>query len=101
VAGDVREDDVAPDGTGRAVAAYRERFRPGSGRSSPYVRLCLPVMVGESDDEARWWFRSVQQRYPDRLCIGCAPMRAPAEVTLKSCAALAGVVAAVPEAARR
>ena len=66
----------------RAVAAYRERFRPGSGRSSPYVVLCLPVIVGESDDEARWWNRCVQQRYLDRLRTGGAPMRVPAEVEL-------------------
>jgi alkanesulfonate monooxygenase SsuD/methylene tetrahydromethanopterin reductase-like flavin-dependent oxidoreductase (luciferase family) len=35
------------------------------------------VVVGESDDQARWWFRSVEQRYLDRLRAGGAPMRPP------------------------
>ena len=73
---------VAPDGMDRAVTAYREHFRPRSGRSSPYVVLCLPVVVGESDDEARWWHRCVQQRYLDRLRTGGAPMRRPDDVEL-------------------
>lgn len=68
---------VAPADIDRAVAAYREHFRPRSGRDRPYVVLCLPVLVAESDDEARWWFRSVQQRYLDRLRTGGAPMRRP------------------------
>ena len=72
---------VAPDGLDAVVAAYRERFRPRSG-AAPCVVLCLPVFVGESDDEARWWFRSVQQRYLDRLRTGGAPMRPPGEVEL-------------------
>jgi luciferase family oxidoreductase group 1 len=72
---------VAPDGMDAVVAAYRERFRPRSG-AGPCVVLCLPVVVGGSDDEARWWFRSVQQRYLDRLRSGGAPMRPPGEVEL-------------------
>jgi alkanesulfonate monooxygenase SsuD/methylene tetrahydromethanopterin reductase-like flavin-dependent oxidoreductase (luciferase family) len=33
--------------------------------------------LADSDDEARWWHRSVQQRYLDRLRAGGAPMRLP------------------------
>jgi hypothetical protein len=40
------------------------------------------VLVASSDDEARWWFRSVQQRYLDRLRTGGAPLRGPDDVEL-------------------
>ena len=43
---------------------------------------CLPVVVADSDDEGRWWFRSVQQRYLDRLRTGGAPMRLPDDAEL-------------------
>jgi luciferase family oxidoreductase group 1 len=73
---------VAPEGLDRTVAAYREHFRPRTGRDCPHVVVCLPVVVGESDDEARRWFRSVRQRYLDRLRTGGAPIRAPDDVEL-------------------
>ena len=44
--------------------------------------LCLPSSSRESDDEARWWLRCVQQRYLDRLRTGGAPMRGPDDVEL-------------------
>jgi luciferase family oxidoreductase group 1 len=71
---------VAPADMDRTVAAYREHFRSRGGR--PCVVACLPVLVAGSDDEARWWFRSVQQRYLDRLRTGGAAMRPPDEVEL-------------------
>jgi len=81
VAGHVAPADL--DGT---VEAYREWFRPRPGvdgrHAAPYVLLCLPVLVAESDDEARWWFRSVQQRYLDRLRTGGAPVRPPDDLEL-------------------
>ena len=40
------------------------------------------VYVAESDDAARYWFSSVQQRYLDRLRCGGAPMRHPDDVEL-------------------
>jgi luciferase family oxidoreductase group 1 len=73
---------VAPVDMDRTVAAYREHFRHRSGRRSPYVVACLPVLVGQSDDEARWWHRCVQRRYLDRLRTGGAPMRPPDDVEL-------------------
>ena len=68
---------VAPADLERTVAAYRAHLR-----DDPYVVLCLPVVVAGSDDEARWWFSSVQQRYLDRLRTGGAPMRLPDDVEL-------------------
>ena len=78
---------VAPADMDRTVAAYRERCRPRStlgepGRDRPHVVVCLPVVVGESDDEAHWWHRCVQQRYLDRLRTGGAPLRRPDDVEL-------------------
>ena len=73
---------VAPTDMDRTVAAYREHFRPGLGRGRPHVVLCLPIVVADSDDEARRWHRCVQQRYLDRLRTGGAPMRRPDEVDL-------------------
>jgi luciferase family oxidoreductase group 1 len=68
---------VAPADLDRTVAAYRAHVR-----GDPYVVVCLPVVVADSDDEARWWFRSVQQRYLDRLRTGGAPLRRPDDADL-------------------
>jgi luciferase family oxidoreductase group 1 len=73
---------VAPTEAARTLAAYRKQFRPRADRGGPSVVACLPVVVAGSDDEARWWFRSVQQRYLDRLRTGGAPMRPPGDVDL-------------------
>lgn len=78
---------VAPAEMDRTVAAYRACFRPrstlpGPALDRPHVVVCLPVVVGESDDEARWWHRCVQQRYLDRLRTGGAPLRGPDDVEL-------------------
>jgi luciferase family oxidoreductase group 1 len=72
---------IAPEGMDGAVAAYRDCFRPGPGRR-PWVICCLPVLIADSDEEARWWFRSVQRRYLDRLRTGGAPMRPPESAEL-------------------
>jgi luciferase family oxidoreductase group 1 len=68
---------VAPAGIDGAITAYRKGFRPRAGREHPWLVLCLPVLVAPSDEEARWWFRSVQRRYLDRLRTGGAPLRPP------------------------
>jgi luciferase family oxidoreductase group 1 len=68
---------IAPAGMDGAVAAYRDCFRHRTERDLPRVVLCLPVLIADSDDEAWWWFRSVQRRYLDRLRNGGAPMRPP------------------------
>jgi alkanesulfonate monooxygenase SsuD/methylene tetrahydromethanopterin reductase-like flavin-dependent oxidoreductase (luciferase family) len=85
-------DDPQPRAAGRgragrhAVAALPRPGRPGPARcrrrDRPHVVVCLPVVVAGSDDEARWWFRSVQQRYLDRLRTGGAPLRPPEQADL-------------------
>jgi luciferase family oxidoreductase group 1 len=73
---------IAPAGMEGVIAAYRDGFRYRPERESPWVVLCLPVLIADSDDEARWWFRSVQRRYLDRLRTGGAPMRRPESAEL-------------------
>jgi luciferase family oxidoreductase group 1 len=73
---------IAPAGMDGVIAAYRDGFRYRPERESPWVVLCLPVLIADSDDEARWWFRSVQRRYLDRLRTGGAPMRRPESAEL-------------------
>lgn len=68
---------IAPAGLDGAVAAYRDCFRPRPGHERPWLVLCLPVLIADSDEEAWWWFRSVQRRYLDRLRNGGAPIRPP------------------------
>jgi luciferase family oxidoreductase group 1 len=68
---------IAPTEVDAAVAAYRDRFRPARPGAPPHVVICLPVLVAGCDDEARWWFRTVQRRYLDRLRTGGAPIRPP------------------------
>ena len=68
---------VAPTGIDGAITAYRESFRNRQGPARPWIVLCLPILVADSDDDARWWFRSVQRRYLDRLRTGGAPMVPP------------------------
>jgi luciferase family oxidoreductase group 1 len=73
---------IAPAGMDEAIASYRTAFRPGPACARPQVVLCLPILIADSDEEALWWFRSVQQRYLDRLRTGGAPMRPPADADL-------------------
>jgi luciferase family oxidoreductase group 1 len=73
---------IAPDGIDGAVSAYRAGFRPRPGQHRGSVVLCLPVLIAGSDEEAQWWFRSVQRRYLDRLRTGGAPMRWPGDAEL-------------------
>jgi len=73
---------IAPAGLDGTVAAYRDCFRHRPERERPRVVLCLPVLIADSDDEAWWWFRSVQRRYLDRLRTGGAPMRRPESAEL-------------------
>ena len=73
---------IAPAGMDEAIASYRAAFRPGPARARPRVVLCLPILIADSEEEAVWWFRSVQQRYLDRLRTGGAPMRSPHDADL-------------------
>jgi luciferase family oxidoreductase group 1 len=51
----------APEHLERAIAIYRERFRPSPHLSKPYIMLGIGVYAGETDAEARKLFTSQQQ----------------------------------------
>jgi luciferase family oxidoreductase group 1 len=51
----------APEQLEPAIAVYRERFRPSSHLSKPYVMLGISVFAAETDAEARRLFTSHQQ----------------------------------------
>ena len=53
----------APDEMERAIAVYRERFRPSEQLQTPYVMLGLNVIAAQTDDEARLLFSSLQQAF--------------------------------------
>ena len=75
-------------GRPRRPGGHRERDHrlsrvvPCPAAAQPWVVLCLPVVIAQSDADARWWFRSVQRRYLDRLRTGGAPMVLPADADL-------------------
>ena len=51
----------APEQLEPAIAVYRERFRPSSHLSKPYIMLGISVFAADTDAEARRLFTSQQQ----------------------------------------
>jgi luciferase family oxidoreductase group 1 len=45
----------------QAITIYRERFRPSAQLAAPHVMLGVSLVAGESDEEARFLFSSLQQ----------------------------------------
>jgi len=52
----------APRLAREALALYRHHFQPSALLSEPYAILCLPLIIADSDDEARYLETSSQQR---------------------------------------
>jgi luciferase family oxidoreductase group 1 len=53
----------APDALLDALAIYRERFQPSAQLEKPHAMVGLPVIVAETDAEARRLFTSSQQSF--------------------------------------
>jgi luciferase family oxidoreductase group 1 len=53
----------APADMMQAVQLYRANFKPSKQLDHPYAMLGLNVVVAETDDEARFYFTSVQQSF--------------------------------------
>ncbi len=53
----------APGDMAGAISVYRERFRPSKRLAAPYVMLGLNVIAGETDEEAKFLFTSLQQAF--------------------------------------
>ncbi len=52
----------APRLAREALSLYRHQFRPSEHLQQPYAMLCLPLILADSDDEARYLETSSQQR---------------------------------------
>jgi luciferase family oxidoreductase group 1 len=53
----------APDLLERAIATYRQEFRPSEQLERPYVMAGLNVIAADTDEEARLLFTSLQQAF--------------------------------------
>lgn len=52
----------APALAAEALALYRHQFQPSAALAEPYAILCLPLILADTDDEARYLGTSSQQR---------------------------------------
>lgn len=57
----------APDALIQALAIYRERFKPSEQLDRPYAMPGINVIAADTDQEARYLFTSVQQRFIDMI----------------------------------
>ena len=53
----------APQMMDQAAMIYRDRFKPSEYRARPHLMLGLNVVAGETDEEARFLFSSLQQAF--------------------------------------
>ena len=51
----------------KAIAIYRERFKPSDQLAKPYVLVGMNVIAAESDDEARRLATTQQMSFADLL----------------------------------
>lgn len=52
----------APALAAEALALYRRQFQPSAALAEPYAILCVPLILADTDDEARYLGTSSQQR---------------------------------------
>jgi luciferase family oxidoreductase group 1 len=57
----------APDALMPALDIYRATFRPSRQLQQPYAMAGVNVIAAETDEEARWLFTSLQQRFTDMV----------------------------------
>lgn len=57
----------APDALMQALAVYRERFKPSEQQATPYAMPGINVVAAETDEEARYLFTTIQQRFTDMI----------------------------------
>src|SRR5262249_39277969 len=60
-----------------ALAIYREQFRPSAQLDRPYAMVGVPLIVAETDDEARRLFTSPQQSFTNLHRGQPGPLPAP------------------------
>ncbi len=57
----------APDALMQALAVYRERFKPSEQQATPYAMPGINVVAADTDEEARYLFTTIQQRFTDMI----------------------------------
>lgn len=57
----------APTELLQALAVYREKFEPSAQLQRPHAMAGINVVVADTDEEARWLFTSIQQRFTGML----------------------------------
>lgn len=53
----------APDFLVQAITMYREQFQPSAQLKKPYVMAAANVVIGESEEQARLLYTSLQQQF--------------------------------------
>jgi luciferase family oxidoreductase group 1 len=69
----------APDALLDALAIYRERFQPSAQLDRPYAMVGVPVVVAETDAEARHLFTSAQQSFANLRRGQPGPLQPPVD----------------------
>jgi len=57
----------APEALMQALAVYRERFKPSDQQATPYAMPGINIVAAETDEEARYLFTTIQQRFTDMV----------------------------------
>ncbi len=57
----------APDALDDAIRVYRDRFKPSEQLAKPYVMPGCNVVVADTDEQARYLYTSLQQRFVNML----------------------------------
>ncbi|TCR67203.1 LLM class flavin-dependent oxidoreductase [Bosea sp. BK604] len=57
----------APEALVQALAVYRERFKPSDQQATPYAMPGINIVAAETDEEARYLFTTIQQRFTDMV----------------------------------
>lgn len=57
----------APEALMQALAVYRERFNPSEQQATPYAMPGINVVAADTDEEARYLFTTIQQRFTDMI----------------------------------
>jgi luciferase family oxidoreductase group 1 len=57
----------APDALMQALQVYRSTFQPSRQLERPYAMVGVNVIAAETDEEARYLFTSLQQRFTDMV----------------------------------
>ncbi len=69
----------APQELHRALAIYRERFKPSPQRQTPYALIGINIVAAETDEEARYLATSQQMSFADIFRGVRGPIRPPIE----------------------